>query len=155
TVQLPAHRFGAPQNLGTRVYIPDTTAGALLVYDAATGRLQQPVQVPGAQGKPLEVFVRSGLLWANNPDGPNAVVINATGAPATISKYDSNVPGGGNHAIPKNTGGRGFGNGNGRGKGGDTGKTEAPLAPNPQPVKPKQPWEAPDAPVIGAATPGD
>src|SRR5207247_144436 len=64
SVDLPRqHRYQAPQNLGGRVYIPDTTVGRLLVFDTASGRFVQPVNVPGARGRPLEVFVKDGLLW--------------------------------------------------------------------------------------------
>lgn len=144
SVQLPAHKFGVPQNLGSRVYIPDTTAGALLVYDSTTGRLQPPVKVPGAQGHPLEVFTQDGLLWANNPDGSNAVVVDKSGRPKTIGKYDPNVAGGGKHPVPT-SGGRGPG----------PRHTEVPQVPVPTPSVTKKPWEAPDAPAITLVQNGD
>jgi hypothetical protein len=144
-IDLPrGHRFEPPQSLGPRVYIPDTTAGSLLVYDTATGRFEKPVGVPGAQGKRLEVFVKDGLLWVNNPDGPDAVVVNTTGQPTTIGKYDANVPGGGKHPIPR---------------GGTAGPRPSvpPVPTPPQPTQPATtppPWAAPAAPTTINATPG-
>ena len=140
------HRFQAPHNLGGRVYIPDATAGRLLVFDTASGRFVQPVNVPGARGRPLEIFVKDGLLWADDPDGPNAIVINSTGAPNTIGKYDPNVPGGGGHGLPK---------GNGRG----TNPVRPPVPPvqPPRPTStPSPPWGAPAAPanVTAQGSPG-
>ncbi|OLT25823.1 hypothetical protein BJF79_43960 [Actinomadura sp. CNU-125] len=92
-LQMPKHRYRAPQILGTKVYIPDETAGALIVYDSASGRFEKPVTV-GRPKSPLEVFVKDGLLWANDPDGPGAVVIDRQGRAKAVDKYHENVAGG-------------------------------------------------------------
>ncbi|MFD0902630.1 fibronectin type III domain-containing protein [Actinomadura sediminis] len=92
-LQMPRHRYRAPQILGTRVYIPDETAGALIVYDAASKRFGKPVTV-GRPKSPLEVFVKDGLLWANDPDGPGAVVVDRRGETKAVDKYREEVAGG-------------------------------------------------------------
>ncbi|WP_207936526.1 fibronectin type III domain-containing protein, partial [Actinomadura sp. KC216] len=90
---MPKHRYRPPQILGAKVYIPDETAGALIVYDAAANRFQRPIPVTGRPAA-LDVFVRDGLLWANDPSGPHAVVIDRQGAHRGIDKYKDRVAGG-------------------------------------------------------------
>ncbi|WUI02337.1 fibronectin type III domain-containing protein [Spirillospora sp. NBC_00431] len=90
---MPEHRYRPPQMLGAKVYIPDETAGALIVYDAAANRFQRPIPVTGRPST-LDVFVRDGLLWANDPSGPHAVVIDRQGAHKGIDKYKDRVAGG-------------------------------------------------------------
>ncbi|WP_339154058.1 fibronectin type III domain-containing protein [Actinomadura luteofluorescens] len=90
---VPKHRYRPPQMLGHKVYIPDETAGALLVYDSAGNRFEAPVPVSGRPAR-LDVFVRDGLLWANDPAGPHAVVIDGQGARKGIDKYRDKVAGG-------------------------------------------------------------
>ncbi|MEV5829515.1 fibronectin type III domain-containing protein [Spirillospora sp. NPDC052242] len=92
-LQMPRHRYRAPQVLGTKVYIPDETAGALIVYDAASKRFEKPITV-GRPKSPLEVFVKDGLLWANDPDGPGAVVVDRQGRAKAVDKYREQVAGG-------------------------------------------------------------
>lgn len=83
---------GAPQLLGRRVYIPDESTGRLLVYDTSLSASAAPVRVSGAAGA-LELFVRDGLLWANDPDGADAAVIDAKGGVRHIAKYRTDAPG--------------------------------------------------------------
>ncbi|WLW53468.1 fibronectin type III domain-containing protein [Streptomyces sp. YU58] len=90
-VPTEAHDLGAPQLLGKRVYIPDESTGRLLVYDTALSALAEPVQVTKGAGE-LELFVRDGLLWANDPDGAAAAVIDADGEVRHIAKYRAEVP---------------------------------------------------------------
>ncbi|TMQ90302.1 hypothetical protein ETD83_36050 [Actinomadura soli] len=90
---MPKHRYRPPQMLGAKVYIPDETAGALIVYDVAANRFQRPIRVTGRPSA-LDVFVRDGLLWANDPSGPHAVVIDRQGAHKGIDKYKDRVAGG-------------------------------------------------------------
>ncbi|MFA1545357.1 fibronectin type III domain-containing protein [Actinomadura chokoriensis] len=92
---MPKHRYRPPQMLGAKVYIPDETAGALLVYDSAGNRFETPVPVTGRPSR-LDVFVRDGLLWANDPSGPRAVVIDRQSGGKGIDKYKDRVPGGSN-----------------------------------------------------------
>ena len=84
-------RFGAPQVLGKKVYIPDESVGKLLVYDTAAAQLADPVVVTKKAGK-LELFVRNGLLWVNDQDNAAAAVINTSGKVRHIGKYRTDVP---------------------------------------------------------------
>lgn len=84
-------QFGAPQVLGARVYVPDRSNGTLKVYDTSQARLVDSVRVTGKPGD-LEVFVRNGLLWANDQDNATAAVINAQGTVRHIGKYKKKAP---------------------------------------------------------------
>ena len=101
SLQLPRrHRMAAPQALGQKVYIPDQSAGSLLVYDAATNRMERQVPVTGQPGQ-LDAFVKDGLLWVNGPGSSRAVVVDGAGGHRPIQKYSPDVPGGQNNPIPK------------------------------------------------------
>jgi hypothetical protein len=100
SLQLPRHRLAAPQALGQKVYIPDQSSGSLLVYDAATNRMDQQVPVTGRAGR-LDAFVKDGLLWVNGPDSAKALVVDGSGGHRPIQKYSPDVPGGADNPIPK------------------------------------------------------
>ncbi|RCG29414.1 fibronectin type III domain-containing protein [Sphaerisporangium album] len=82
--------LGVPQVLGSRAYIPDTGSGRLIVWDAAAKGFVTPIQVTKHKGD-FEVFVRDGLLWANEGDG--AVVVDPEGREQRVQKDDPDVPG--------------------------------------------------------------
>jgi hypothetical protein len=132
------HRLGAPQVVGGRVYIPDSTTGRLIVYDIASGRLLDQIQVSSTPG-PLQMFVKDGLLWVNSAQGPDAVSIDATGAVHHIGKYEPTLPGG-PLPTPSPRGGPGNGNGDRQGNGGGGSSPPAPrpststTSPPPPPV---------------------
>ncbi|PWI45532.1 hypothetical protein [Streptomyces sp. ICBB 8177] len=84
-------RLGAPQVLGSKVYIPDDSTGRLVVYDTATASFDPTYTVTGTPGT-LNVFVRDGLLWANDENNATAAVINADGQAHRIGKYADDVP---------------------------------------------------------------
>ncbi|WP_024936294.1 fibronectin type III domain-containing protein [Actinomadura welshii] len=136
---VPRHRYRAPQMLGPKVYIPDETAGALLVYDAAANRFEEPVRVTGRPAT-LDVFVRDGMLWAHDPSGPRAVVVDERGGRKNVDKYKDRVAGGPNRrAIPLPGGG-------------DAPPPDAGRPPRtPAPPRPGQP---PAPPGNVAVTPG-
>ncbi|MFI9170829.1 hypothetical protein [Streptomyces lincolnensis] len=90
-VRTEGHELGAPHLLGKRVYIPDESTGRLLVYDTALSTPAPPVPVTEGAGE-LELFVRDGLLWVNDPDGSAAAVIDADGEVRHIGKYRTEVP---------------------------------------------------------------
>ncbi|MFE7276344.1 hypothetical protein [Streptomyces sp. NPDC057623] len=90
-VPMRGHEAGAPQLLGKRVYIPDESTGGLLVYDTALSASAAPVRVTDGPGE-LELFVRDGLLWVNDPDGAGAAVIDADGEVRHIGKYGTDAP---------------------------------------------------------------
>jgi hypothetical protein len=138
---MPKHRYRPPQMLGAKVYIPDETAGALLVYDAAENRFDKPVPVTGRPSR-LDVFVRDGMLWANDPSGPHAVVIDRRGGGKGVDKYKDRVPGGRNRRpIPLPGGGEA------------PPPPRAPQQPSQRPTPPGS-GEPPSAPFNISVTPG-
>ncbi len=90
-VPIEGHRLGAPQTLGVRIYIPDQTTGSLLVYNTDTSAFENAVRVTGRPGT-LDVFVRDGLLWANDQRNAAAAVVNASGTARRFGKYATDVP---------------------------------------------------------------
>ncbi|MEV3921756.1 fibronectin type III domain-containing protein [Actinomadura coerulea] len=136
---MPKHRYRPPQMLGPKVYIPDETAGALLVYDSAGNRFEAPVPVSGRPAR-LDVFVRDGLLWANDPSGPRAVVIDGQGGRKGIDKYRDKVPGGpARRAIPQP---------------GGSGAPQPPRTTAPQDPRRRTPGRPPGGPLNVSVTPG-
>ncbi|MEU6998555.1 hypothetical protein [Nonomuraea sp. NPDC046570] len=84
--------LGVPQVLGSKIYVPDRSTGALVVWDAAAGGHPVTIQVADGPG-PVEVFVKDGLLWANDENGDRAVVIDPEGRKHAVDKDDTDVPG--------------------------------------------------------------
>ncbi|MGP3965536.1 fibronectin type III domain-containing protein [Nonomuraea sp. 3N208] len=95
-------KLGVPQVLGTKVYVPDEGSGALLVWDSAAGGRPTTLQVADGPG-PVDVFVKDGLLWANDENGDRAVVIDPEGRKHDVDKDDSDVPGPTNTPKPRQT----------------------------------------------------
>ncbi|NKZ06950.1 fibronectin type III domain-containing protein [Actinomadura latina] len=138
---MPEHRYRPPQMLGAKVYIPDETAGALIVYDSASNRFEKPVPVTGRPAR-LDVFVRDGMLWANDPSGPRAVVIDRQGAGKGVDKYKDRVPGGrSRRPIPLPGGG-------------DAPPPPRTARPPSRPLEPPAPGGPPGAPSNISVTPG-
>jgi streptogramin lyase len=88
TVPVPdsRHRLGAPQVLAGRVYIPDQSAGSLIVYDPSAARFDDEIPVTGRAGD-IEASVRDGLLWVDEPATSTAVVVDTSGASRPVDKY--------------------------------------------------------------------
>ncbi|MFB4314485.1 fibronectin type III domain-containing protein [Actinomadura sp. 21ATH] len=150
TASMARHRFRAPQILGSKVYLPDETAGALWVYDTVAQRFERTIAVTGRPST-LEVFVKDGLLWAHDPDDHRAVVLDGRGAVKRVEKYDDRVPGGQNRRpLPRPGGG---GGGGGADQGGGRGGSEADPRPRP-PERTPAPQEPPLAPGGLTVTPG-
>ncbi|NUT44816.1 MAG: hypothetical protein HOV86_32960, partial [Thermoactinospora sp.] len=84
--------LGVPQVLGSKVYVPDKGSGALIVWDSAAGGQPTTLQVAAEPG-PVDVFVKDGLLWANDENGDKALVIDPEGRKHDVDKDDSDVPG--------------------------------------------------------------
>lgn len=146
-------RLDPPLILGPRVYIPDESRGSLLSYNIATGAQGRPIAIGSRPGQQIDAFVQNGILWANVPDGAQAVAVNSDGTSYPINKYQPQLPGGPiparHHAPGPATGqgaGAGQGSGNGQGQGG-------PPAPPPHPRKPPRPAPPPTAPVTVTETP--
>ncbi|GAA1558053.1 hypothetical protein GCM10009678_46290 [Actinomadura kijaniata] len=131
------HTLGEPQILGSKVYIPDETAGSLLVYDSATRRMEPHIPVSGRPG-PLDVFVKDGLLWANDPNGDKALSIDSSGSRKPIRKYEDKVPGGPRKPLPDDRGGNGGNPGGDGGNGGGNDPVRPPrMKPNDPPLPPQ------------------
>jgi hypothetical protein len=111
------------------------------VYDTAAQRFERSIAVTGRPAA-LEVFVKDGLLWAHEPGGNRAVVLDGRGGVKRVEKYEDRVPGGPNRRpLPQPGGGGGDGSGGPR--------------PGPQPpVRTPRPDEAPLAPANLTVTPG-
>ncbi|MFG2005297.1 hypothetical protein ACGFNU_39740 [Spirillospora sp. NPDC048911] len=139
------HTFGAPQVLGPKIFIPDETAGALIVYNSTTGRFEQTIVVSGKPG-PLDVFVKDGMLWANDPSGDKAVSVDQNGRRHNIQKYTDKVPGGVRRPIPSQ--GAGGDRGGNPGGNGDQGGNR-PGRPGTPKTKPK-PNDPPGPPTVDA-----
>ena len=77
--------IGPPVLDGDRVYVPDRGAGAVLAYDRRTGARTTRVPVSGRRA-PLDAFAHDGVVWVNDPAGPDAVAI-YRGQPRRIQKY--------------------------------------------------------------------
>ncbi|MGN9842413.1 fibronectin type III domain-containing protein [Nonomuraea sp. H19] len=95
-------KLGVPQVLGSKVYVPDQGSGALIVWDSAAGGRPTTLQVAEGPG-PVDVFVKDGLLWANDENGDKAVVIDPEGRKHDVDKDDSDVPGPTSTPKPKQT----------------------------------------------------
>jgi hypothetical protein len=157
---LDAHHLGTPQVLGDRVYVPDETTGRLIVYDTGAGQLVDQITVTGKAGA-LNMFVKDGMLWVNDANGPDAVSVDSSGGVHHIGKYDSQLPGGPLPATrkasspppsPKDNGNQALNSGispaapgitlgnNNRGNGGGGNRQPAkPVRHSPSPVVPSNP----------------
>lgn len=146
---MPKHRYRPPQALGAKVYIPDETAGALIVYDSAANRFEKPIPVTNRPSR-LDVFVRDGMLWANDPAGPGAVVIDRQGTHKGVNKYKDRVAGGPKRrAIPLP------GDGNAPPPPRRPSAPRTPEAPESPPAsRPPSQGEPPTAPLNVSVTPG-
>ena len=82
-----------PLVLGSRVYLPDETRGALLVYDYAAGKQVADVAIGSGPG-PIDAFVQDGEVWANTPGGGRAVCVGADGSVHDVDKDPGGLPGG-------------------------------------------------------------
>ncbi|MEV4106015.1 hypothetical protein [Nonomuraea sp. NPDC049695] len=95
-------KLGVPQVLGSKVYVPDQGRGSVIIWDSAAGGRPSTLQVAQEPG-PVDVFVKDGLLWANDENGDKAVVIDPEGRKHDVDKDDSDVPGPTSTPKPKQT----------------------------------------------------
>jgi Fibronectin type III domain len=87
------HDLGAPATLGHRIYVPDNSTGRLLVYDSAADKLLNQITVTDKPTK-LDMFVKDGMLWVNDADGPDAIAVDTSGTVHHIGKYEQALAGG-------------------------------------------------------------
>ena len=156
---MPKHRYRAPQMLGAKVYIPDESAGALIVYDSAANRFEKPIPVTNRPAR-LDVFVKDGMLWANDPSGPRAVVVDRRGVQKDINKYNDRVAGGPKRRTIPLPGDGDAPPARGR-PASRPGTPQSPWSPEgpggqgtPPPETPPAPGEPPTAPSNVSVTPG-
>ncbi|MGP4023263.1 fibronectin type III domain-containing protein [Actinomadura sp. 3N407] len=141
---MPKHRYRPPQMLGAKVYIPDETAGALIVYDSSANRFEKPIPVTNRRSG-LDVFVKDGMIWANDPSGPRAVVIDRQGVQKGINKYKDRVAGGPKRrTIPLP----------GDGDAPPPARRRPSTPPTQRPPDTPRPGEPPTAPANVSVTPG-
>ncbi|QKG20621.1 fibronectin type III domain-containing protein [Actinomadura verrucosospora] len=146
-LRVPHHAFEAPNVLGPRVYLPDRTAGHLLVFNTDKGAWEAPIPATRPGGT-IEVVTRDHMLWVNDPDGALALALDPNGAVKRIKKYDDHVPGGNRRPIPiKARPGDGNGNRNTGGGPGHGGNDPVPPAGRPPRPPAKQDPTAPDPPT--------
>lgn len=126
--ELTGHILGTPVEHAGRVYIPDATTGSLDVYDEQAGGLAAPIAVSGRPG-PLELFEKDGILWANDPDGSDALTVDPQGVPHRVGKYQPDLPGATTPSSPSSSGTNGSGPGPGTGP--DTSRPEPPQGTTP------------------------
>jgi hypothetical protein len=158
---LASQQVDAPQILGPRVYIPDQTQGTLLSYDISTGAQGEPIEIGSQPGQQIDAFVQDGVLWANVPDGSQAVAVNADGTSYPINKYQTQLPGGPLPALshapgPSPSQGAGPAPSQGAGPGpsqGPAGPPAPPASPSPSPQPRPTPAPPPTAPANVIETP--
>ena len=89
--------FGAPLTNAGNGYVPDDSAGQVLVYDPSVGLAQHvsvPVGIPGDTD--IQMVVKDGDVWADNPTSSEATVIHPNGTTQIVNKGTGNgvyVPG--------------------------------------------------------------
>lgn len=144
-LRVSGHEYEPPNILGPRVYLPDRTAGRLMVYNTESNAWERSVQA-ARPGTPFDVAVRDHMLWVNDPEGATAYAFDPNGSQKAIKKYDDKVPGGHRRPIPKPApGGNGDGNNNGGGQGGGQGG-DHPAPPGRRPPHKPAPPGAPTPP---------
>lgn len=79
-------QLGAPVANGGRVYIPDYSTGRVLNYNAAGGAWDPSFPVTG-KPEPFDAVAKDGVVYFNNPDGPQTIVVGGDGKPTPLDKY--------------------------------------------------------------------
>jgi hypothetical protein len=119
---------------GNNVVLIDSTLRQVLVVDTATRSIVRTLTMPGTQ-MPDQLTVRDRLVFVNASDGASALVINASGAAKTVTKYTGPPP---VHPQPAKL----------------PTVTKTPTAPTPAKVH-HGPPQRPGAPLSPVATPGN
>ncbi len=100
-VELPGtdgHDLGPPLVAGTSVYVLDHTDGVVARIDGDGRRLVERAVVSfegededGDGFRDVDVFVKDGMLWINDPDGQEALAIDQQGQPRRIQKTEEAI----------------------------------------------------------------
>ncbi|OAA18394.1 PKD domain protein [Frankia sp. EI5c] len=123
------HELGQPREAAGRVFIPDFTAGQVIVLDVAARRVVARPQVLPA-GTRFELVAQGPFIFFNDPSSFRAGAIHLDGAIRVIEKYNPDRPGAGVTTGPAGHGDSGAGDG-------DTGDTG--TGPDAAPVPAAQP----------------
>lgn len=89
---LPAgDHYGAPVTNGGNVYVPDDSAGQVLVFNTTTLAPEPPIAVPpGAPGAPgatsIELIAKDQQVWIDNPTSRDGKLANPNGTVQTVDK---------------------------------------------------------------------
>src|SRR6266498_3777206 len=86
--------LGPPVETSGRVFVPDYTTGRVWIVDLRDKRIVASPRVLSPQTR-FQLLVRDGLVFFNDPDGPDAGVIRLDGGVRTVTKYDPKDPDGG------------------------------------------------------------
>ena len=86
-IAAPGTDLGAPQESRGKVFVPDYTAGTVLIVDLESRNVQVTAElvVPGAA---FELFDRDGIVFYNDPGSERAGVVRVDGSVAAVQKYD-------------------------------------------------------------------
>ncbi|ADP79445.1 PKD domain containing protein [Pseudofrankia inefficax] len=93
------HLLGQPKETAAHVFIPDFTAGTVIVFDEASTRVvARPKVLP--PNTPFELENNGPVMFFNDPASSRAGIIDLTGAVRPVQKYDPTKvgPGAGNGA---------------------------------------------------------
>ena len=90
----PGNDLGAPQESRGRVFVPDFTAGTVIVVDLESRRVTRTAELV-TPGTAFELFDRDGIVFYNDPGSERAGVVRVDGSFAAVEKYDPERPGAG------------------------------------------------------------
>jgi PKD repeat protein len=81
------HLLGQPKEAAAHVFIPDFTAGTVIVFDEASTRVvARPKVLP--PNTPFELENNGPVMFFNDPASSRAGIIDLTGAVRPVQKYD-------------------------------------------------------------------
>ena len=132
-VTLPlGHTFGPPVANAGDAYVPDETANVVLRYTPAMSLAQRIAVPPGVRGQTgIEVVVRVGKVWADDPTSSDATIVSPNGTTETANKGTGDgvvSPGGPPRPATKSRAATGPGH---HSSGAPSGRSASPTAPTP------------------------
>jgi PKD domain len=90
----PGSDLGAPQESQGKVFVPDYTAGTVVIVDLESREVTRTGQLV-VGGSQFELFERDGIVFYNDPGSERAGVVRVDGTFAEVEKYDAERPGAG------------------------------------------------------------
>ncbi len=85
----PGNEFGPPVTFGDRIYVPDLTAGELLILDTAGNMVESSRKIGNG---PFSLRVEEGFLWVDDTKGEGAFVAGPDGKFRQVDKGREEVP---------------------------------------------------------------